>query len=167
MFTVTISPWSMDGEKVKVLDENDHLGQIISGDRQVEKNIDARIIKSRNTLFGLLGPAFQYKCLISPSVKMHLFRTYACSILRSGLSTFVIRKNQMHPLEIFHRKCLKSLLHFSITAPTPSIHFLLGELPMEGKMHRDIFSVFYSVWTNPKSKKFGIIRIFIRKFCWK
>ena len=86
------SPWSMNGENVKVVDENDHLGQIISGDRQVEKSIDARIIKSRNTIFGLLGPAFQYKCSLSRSVKIHLFRTFACSVLRSGLSTFVIRK---------------------------------------------------------------------------
>ena len=29
---------------------------------------------------------------------------------------------------------------------------------MEGKIHRDIFSLFYSVWTKPKSKIFGIVK---------
>ena len=29
---------------------------------------------------------------------------------------------------------------------------------MEAKLHRDIFSLFYSVWTNPESKIFSIIK---------
>ena len=160
-----VSPWSMDGEKVKVVDDNDHLGQVISGERQVGKNIDLRIKKSRNTLFGLLGPAYQYKSLMSPSVKIHLFITYACPILRSGLSTFVLRKPQIEPLEIFQRKCLKAFLHLSQTAPTPAIHFLLRELPIEGKLHRDIFSLFYSVWTNPDINFFGILKYLLENSC--
>ena len=91
-------------------------------------------------------------------VKIHLFSTYSCPILRSGLSTFVIRKAQLEPLQIFQRKCLKSFLQLSKTASTPAIHFLFGELPIEGKMHRDIFSLFYSIWTNPKSKIFEIVK---------
>ena len=148
----------MDGEKVNVVEDNEHLGQIISGERQIIKNIDLRITKSRNSLFSLLGPAYQYKCLMSPAVKIHLFRTYACAILRSGLSTFGIRKTQMEALDIFHRKCLKSFLHLSQTAPSPSVYFLLGELPMEGKIHRDIFALFFSVWSNPTSKIFAIVK---------
>ena len=50
-------PWTMDGEKVQVIDNNDHLGQII-GNQQEEKNLDIRVQKARNSLFSLLGPAF-------------------------------------------------------------------------------------------------------------
>ena len=157
-FYKEVSPWSMDGEQVKVVDDNEHLGQIISGERQEEKNVDQRIKKSRNSLFGLLGQAFQYKSLISPSVKIHLFRTYSCPILRSGMSTFVLRKSQMEPFQLFHRKCLKAFLHLSQQASTSAIHFLLGELPMEGKLHRDMFSLFYSIWSNPESKIFEIVK---------
>ena len=42
--------------------------------------------------------------------------------------------------------------------PTPSIHFLTGELPFEGQIHKDVFSVFHSVWSNPDSKIFKIIK---------
>ena len=80
----------MDGEKIDVVENNDHLGLIISGDRQYEKNIDLKIKKSRNSLFTLLGPAFQYKCMMSPGVKIHLFRIYICSTLRSGLSSMAL-----------------------------------------------------------------------------
>ena len=153
-------PWSMAGETVKVVENNDHLGQIISGIQQEEKNVDERLKKSRNNLFGMLGPAFAFKCLMSPLVKLHLFRTFTCPIIRSGLSSFVLRSQQISPLSLFHRKTLKAFLHLSQSAPTPAIHFLLGEMPIEGKIHRDMFSLFYSVWSNPDTKFTKLLTIF-------
>ena len=152
------TPWRMGGDAVKVTEDNEHLGQIVSGIRQEGKNIDERMKKGRGTLFSMLGSAFAYKCLLSPLVKMHLFRTFACPIFRSGLSSFALRTQQLSPLAVLHRKVLKSFLQLSKTAPTPAIHFLLGELPMEGKIHRDMFSLFYGVWSNPDTKIYQIIK---------
>jgi hypothetical protein len=152
------TPWIMDGDRVKVVENNDHLGQIVSGLKQEEKNIDQSISKGRKSLFGLLGAAFSYKCHLSPVLKIHLFRTFTCPIIRSGLSSFALRTAQLSQLAIFHRKTLKSFLSLSNSAPTPAIHFILGELPMEGKLHRDVFSLFYSVWTNPDSKIYQIVK---------
>ena len=120
------TPWKMAGDTIKVVEDNEHLGQVVSGERQEAKNIDERIKKGRGYLFSMLGRAFAYKCLLSPLVKMHLFRTYTCPIVRSGLSSFALRTLQMSPLSVFHRKVLKSFLHLSQSAPTPAIHFLLG-----------------------------------------
>ena len=152
------APWTMDNGKVKVVEDNEHLGQIVSGYQQELKNIDERISKGRKNLFGLLGPAYSYKCLLSPVLKMHLFRTYTCPIIRSGLSSFSLIKNQLKTMAIFHRNILKAFLNLSKTAATPAIHFVLGELPMEGKIHRDIFSLFYSVWRNPTTKISQIVK---------
>ena len=96
-------PWRMGGEAVKVVVDNDHLGQIVSGKRQEAKNVDERLRKGRNSLFSMLGPAFSFKCLLGPLVKIHLFRTFTCPITRSGLSSFALRTNQMSPLSLFHR----------------------------------------------------------------
>ena len=30
-------------------------------------------------------------------------------------------------------------MKLSVSAPTPSIHFVTGELPVEGKLHKDVF----------------------------
>ena len=136
------APWTMDNGRVKVVEDNEHLGQIVSGYQQELKNIEERISKGRKNLFDLLGPAYSYKCLLSPVLKMHLFRTYTCPIIRSGLSSFSLIKNQLKTKAIFHRKILKAFFNLSKTAATPAIHFVLGELPMEGKIHRDIFSLF-------------------------
>ena len=152
------TPWIMGGQPVKVVEDNDHLGQVVSGRRQEEKNIDERIKKGRGHLFSMLGPAYAYKCMLSPVVKMHLFRTFTCPILRSGLYSFALRNQQMTPLSLFHIKVLKSFLTLSKSAPTPAVHFLLGELPMEGKIHRDMFSLFFGVWSNPDTKIHQIVR---------
>ena len=153
-----VSPWFLDGVKVKVSVDNNHLGQIVSGVEQEQKNVDLRIQKGRNNIFGLLGPAFSFKCLLSPSVKIHLFRTYTCPILQSGLSSFVLRSSTIEPLAIFHRKILRGILSLSKFSSIPAIHFLLGELPIQGKIHRDIFSLFYSIWRNKDSKIFSLVK---------
>ena len=155
----------MDNEVVKVVEDNEHLGQIVSCKSQEEKNIDLRLSKGRNSLFGLLGSGFSFKCLLSPVVKLHLYRTYTCPITRSGLSSFSLRSNQLEPLSLFQRKTLKSILKLSITAPTPAIHFLTGELPIEGKIHRDVFSLFYSIWKNPETKIYQIVKYLLNNSC--
>ena len=117
------APWQLDNQKVKVTEDNDHLGQIVSGLRQEEKNVDLRISKGRNNIFGLLGPAFSFKCLLSPLVKIHFFRTYTCPILRSGLSSFSLRTGALQPLSIFHRKTMRGILNLSKTSNVPALHF--------------------------------------------
>ena len=77
--------WKMAGESIKVVEDNKHLGQVVSGERQEAKNIDERIKKGRGYLFSMLGTAFAFKCLLSPLVKMHLLRNYTFPIVRSGL----------------------------------------------------------------------------------
>ena len=101
---------------------------------------------------------YSYKCLLSPVLKMHLFRTYTCPIIRSGLSSNSLGPTQLKPLAVFHRKFLKAFLNLSKTAATPAIHFILGELLMEGKIHCDVFSLFFSIWTNQNTKIFQIVK---------
>ena len=127
-----------------------------------KKNIDLKVQKGRKNLFGLLGAGFSFKCLLSPVVKLHIYRTYTCPITRSGISSFSLRSSQLEPLSLFQRKSLKSILKLSITAPTPAIHFLTGELPIEGQIHKDMFSLFFSVWSNPDTKIYDIVLYILR-----
>ena len=79
------SPWTLCGERVRVVDKNEHLGMIVSGSDEEEKNIDENISKCRSSLFSLLGPAYAYKSLLSPQVQHHLWRVYNLPVLLSGL----------------------------------------------------------------------------------
>ena len=150
-------PWNMNGKPIDVVENNDHLGQIISGTRQEDKNVNLRIKKARNSLFALLGPAFSFKCLLSPILKLHLYRTFVCPVLRSGLSSFVLKNTTLYPLSVFQRKTLRGVLKLSKQSSTPALHFLTGELPVEATIHRDVFSLLYSIWCNPKTKIYEIV----------
>ena len=103
----------------------------ISDVQQEQKNVDLRLRKGRGSLFNLLGSAFAYKCLLSPAVKLHLYQTFDCPILRSGLSTFVLRENTLEYLCIFQRKTLRSILKLSKNATNPALYFLCGDLPIK------------------------------------
>ena len=153
-----IQPWNMNNSPVSVKEDNDHLGLTVSGIREEEKNIDLKIRKARGSLFKLLGPAFSAKCLLSPALQMHLFRVYICPIARSGLAAMALKNTHIKPLIAFQRKIIRGFLRISDRSPIPSLYFLTGELPIEAKLHRDIFSLFYIIWNNPKSKISEILR---------
>ena len=110
-----VKPWKMDGQVVQVVEDNDHLGQVVSNNNQEQKNIYLKLQKGRNNLYGLLGSGFAFKSFLSPKLKLHIYRTFTCPITRSGLSSFALRTAQLEPLSIFHRKTLKSILKLSIT----------------------------------------------------
>ena len=157
-----VKPWKMNNEVVKVVEDNEHLGQIVSNKNQEEKNIDLRLQKGRKSLYCFLGAGFSYKCLLSPVVKLHVLKTFICPIIRSGLSSFSLRTSQLEPLSLFQRKTIKSILKLSLSAPTPAIHFLTGELPVEGKLHKDVFSLFFSIWSNPDTKIYQIVKYLLQ-----
>ena len=148
----------MDGEKVLVSEDNEHLGLIVSGTDQESKNVDQRISKGRKALFSLLGPAFNSKSLLSPMMKCHIYKTYISPIIRSGLSTFALKSSNIETISLFHRKTLRGILNYSKSSNIPSLHFLLGELPIEGQIHKDIFMLFYSVWSNPQHKIHELVK---------
>ena len=127
-----------------------------------EKNIDLKIKKARGALFKLLGPAFSAKCLLSPHVQIHLFRIFVCPVARSGLSSMTLRENHLNPLSSFRRKVIRGFLHLSDRSPIPSLFFLTGELPLVARFHRDIFSLFYSIWINPETKIFQITKYLLQ-----
>jgi hypothetical protein len=111
------------------------------------KMLTLKLTKEESPCTALLGPAFSFKCLLSPVLKLHIYITFTCPRTRSGLASFALRSIQLEPISIFQRKTLKYILKLSITAPIPAIHFLTGELPVEGKIHRDVFSLFYGIWS--------------------
>ena len=118
-----ITPWNTDNLPVSVREDNDHLGLIISGIREEEKNVDLKIQKARGALFKLLGPAFSHKSLLSPAVQINLYRVYICPIARSGLSAMTLRTNHLISLATFQRKIIHGFLHLSQSYPIPSLLF--------------------------------------------
>ena len=147
-----IKPWTLGGGKVSVVTDNDHLGLLVSGVEEEQKNVDKNIIECRKSLFGLLGPALSYKCKLSPLAQHHLWKVYSLPVLQSGLSALPIRPAVLKSLTIFHHKILRGFLKLSNSSPVPSLYFLLGELPIEARVHIDLLTLFHNILANPETK---------------
>ena len=100
------TPWTLNGEIIKVVDKNEHLGLVVAGVEEEQRNIDENISKCRTSLFALLGPAFAHRCLLSSVVQAHLWRPCSLPVLLSGLSALPIRPTNVTSLEIFHNKIM-------------------------------------------------------------
>ena len=158
------SPWTLNGKKISVVDNNDHLGIIVSGLNEEQKNVDQNIVKCRTSMFSLLGQAFAYKCMLSPIAQVHIWRICNLPVLLSGLAALPIRPTNIKALDIFHRKVLRGFLKLSQTSPVPSLYFLLGELPMEGILHLRTLGLFYNLWSNPHLSVHSTVK-YILKMC--
>ena len=158
LFYKDTKPWKLNGERVSVVENNDHLGLVVSGLNEEQKNIDQNIVNCRNSMFALLGPAFAFKCKLNPVLQSHLWRTYNLPVLLSGLAALPIRPADSSSLTIFHHKILRGFLKLSQSSPIPSLYFLLGELPLENKLHLETLSLFYTIWANPSTKIHQIMK---------
>ena len=67
-----VKPWVMDGKMVQVVEDNEHLGLVVSNDNQAQKNVDLKVQKGRSNIFTLLGSGYAYKSHLSPVLKLHL-----------------------------------------------------------------------------------------------
>lgn len=151
-------PWKLNGERVQVADDNEHLGLVVSGWQEEQKNVDKKISKCRDSMFAMLGPTYAYRCKLSPVLQSHLWRTYNLPVLVSGLSALPIRPAYMAPLTLFHHKLLRGFLRLSQSSPIPSLYFLLGELPIASRLHIETLMLFHAVWSNPSTKLFQILK---------
>ena len=164
-YYLDVKPWHMNGENVNVVNENEHLGQIISNENEYQKNIDMNITKARKSLFSLIGPTLSSKCKLNPRLKLHILRTYVTPVLKNGLSTFPIRPSFIESLDIFHKKNIKNALSLSVSAPSSAVYFLAAELPLTAQLHYDIFLLFYIIWSNPQTKIFKMVRYLLEFSC--
>ena len=131
---------------------------MVSGLDEEQKNVDRNISKCRKSIFGLLGPTFAYSVKVSPAVQLHLWRVYCLPVMLSGLDALPVRPTVMKSVSIFHNKILRGFLKLSQTSPTPSIYFLCGELPIEGKIHIRLLSLFYNIVANPQTTVYKIVK---------
>ena len=146
--------WSLNGERIKVTENNKRLGLIVSVENEEIKNFYNNIKAARNSMFAFLGKAFSYKCKISPTVQVHIWSIYCKPVLRLGLSALLIRPTVMEMITNFHRATLRGFLKLNKYSPVAPLYFLLVELPLEANLHMDVLILFWNVWSNPQTTVF-------------
>ena len=68
----------------------------------------------------------------------------------------------MGPINIFYNKILRSFLKISNSSPVPALYFLLGELPIEARLHMDFLSLFFNIWNNPGNTIHKVVQYLLK-----
>ena len=111
-----------------------------------------------------LYTVYSYKCLLSPIVQIHLWRTCCLPVLLSGLPALPIRPSNLKSLELFHQKILRGFLKLSNSSPNPALYFLSGELPAEGVLHIRALGLLHNIASNPRTTVYSMI-VYLLKMC--
>ena len=53
---------------------------------------------------------------------------------------------------------LRAILKLSLYSPIAPLYFLLGELPIEVKLHLDVLNLFWNIWSNPHTMTFKVLQ---------
>ena len=70
----------------------------------------------------------------------------------------LLRPAVMKSITQFHRKILRGFLKLSKSSPVPSMYFLLGELPLEAKLHIDLLTLFHNALSNKHTKIYDVMK---------
>ena len=100
---------SIDGTRLKTVEDFKYLGSTISSNGTLDKEINARISKASKAL-GRLHVRVLNQHNIQQSTKMKVYKAAVLSSLLYGCETWTLYRRHLKLLELFHMRSLRSIL---------------------------------------------------------
>ena len=110
-WTGPIQPLLLEGEGLEQVDKFTYLGSCISANGSVEEEISARIARAQ-AAFPKLRHLWQRRG-ISLTNKVTVYSATTHPTLLCGCKTWVLRSEDVHRLQVFDHRCLRSIRQFS------------------------------------------------------
>ena len=139
-----------------------HLGLWLSEDleRVAEINIDHRLKKTDNKLFGSLRNVIWDKTGLSTlETKIKLYTSLLRPSLLSGMNALCIRGVQLQRLKEWEEWLLRKIFGLKENSSTCGIYAHTNLLPIEGHLHKSVLSIFYNAWQNKMNPVVEIIKL--------
>jgi hypothetical protein len=102
--------------------------------------ITDRIKLARRTAYSLLGVGLHGLNGLSPPIALHIYDTYVTPRLLYNLDVIILTAAQIEKMELFHRHTLRALQGLPDRVASPAIFLLIGTLPLEATIHRNILN---------------------------
>ena len=122
-----------------------HLGIYRNPENSNTDTINSRIKSARRATFELLDTGFHGWNGTGPEVAVAKFTSFLQPILTYGLEAVVMTKADFNMLATYQREVLRCIMHMPKSTAIPAIYFLLGLLPVEGRIHIQVLSLLRSV----------------------
>lgn len=142
---------------ITIADSTKHLGLIRSVKQESRLNIMERISLARRTLYMLLNTGVYSNNGINPKISFKIYQCYVLPRMLFSLETIPLNNADLHELELFHRKTLKSIQSLPTYTANAAALLLLGALPIEGELHKRQLSLLYGILNSENSNVKGIL----------
>ena len=107
-----LQPINIRGGTIETVTKFKYLGSIIEANGSVQREVENRISKASRVFSALKRPVFADKDL-SLATKRLLYRAIVLGVLLYGAETWPAKRDNSRKLEVFHNRCLRSILGIS------------------------------------------------------
>ena len=107
-----LQPINIRGGTIETVTKFKYLGTIIEANGSVQREVENRISKASRVFGALKRPVFADKDL-SLATKRLLYCAIVLGVLLYGAETWPVKRDNSRKLEVFHNRCLRSILGIS------------------------------------------------------
>ena len=162
--------FSINNTPAEIVKVAEHVG-IQRGTSNNTPAIDDRIVKHRNSLYGILGAGISRNHRANPAAALRAHDTFCHPVLLSGLPALILNKDDITRIHKHHKKCLQNIQKLYDNTPDPVIFFLAGSLPGTAMLHMSmlrLFGMISRLVENPLNKiaHFALTTISKKKGSW-
>ena len=116
------------------------------------KEIDVdRIQIARRTVYALIGAGLHGFSGLNPRVSIHLINCYVIPRLLYGLDVIQLSASDVKNLNVYFNKLIKQIQHLPERTANAGALLLLGQIPIEGQIHKRMLCTFRNVIANTNS----------------
>ena len=129
------SPLTMNGLRIPVSKEADHVGILRSTNSGAIASVIARISSHTKALHAVLPAGLARRHFSNPAASLRIHQLYGLPVLLSGLAALVLCRAEFEALDHHHKVTLERLLRLYPRTPAPVVYLLAGSLPASAHLH--------------------------------
>ena len=148
------------GNKPNFPEESLHLGLLQCQDNSKTEIINVRQRKKKTgaKLMTMFGDRFASDIPLRMSLNKTIWNTYLKPTLLTGLSALVIKDDSMRELKQFQDTVIRRMFKVRNKASVTPLMEMAGIENIEASLHKQVFSLFYNFWLNPKTPSSKLIK---------
>ena len=140
LYWKTVSPVTLNSEKIPFSSEAEHLGILRSSNGNLP-NLMSRMSAHNGSLRGVLHGGLAKGHNGNPAAALQVEKLYAAPVLLSGVAALVLNKADEDILHHHYKLSLERLQRLHKCTPEPVVCFLGGSLPLTALLHLRQFSL--------------------------
>ena len=110
-----------------------------------------RIQIARRTVYALMDAGLHDLSGLNPRASIHLINCYVTPRLFYGLNVIQLSASDVKNLNVYFNKLIKQIQHLPKRTANAGALLLLGQIPIEGQIHKRMLCTFRNVIANTNS----------------